>query len=98
MTLSNHSIVSPLQQLIDDGARSGKAVVVPPGVHVLHDSLHLRSGVHLIGNPDAVITRSPSISSPVADFLGYGLYDIAVAEPEKFQVGMGVHLYDDNSR
>jgi hypothetical protein len=89
--------VSPLQQLIDESAHSGEVVEIPAGLHVLHDSLHLRSGVHLVGHPDAVITRAPSFCSAVSDFLGYGLREIAVAEPEKFRVGMGVFIADDNA-
>jgi hypothetical protein len=86
-----------LQYLIDESARTGTVVIIPAGVYSLHDSLHLRSGIHIIGHPEAVLTRTPSISSPVSDFLGYGLREIAVADPEKFDIGMGVLVSDDNA-
>jgi hypothetical protein len=89
--------ISPLQRLIDEGARTREVVEIPAGRHMLHDSLHLRSGVHLVGHPDAVITRAPSFCSRVADFLGYGLREISVAEPERFRAGMGVFIADDNA-
>jgi hypothetical protein len=50
-----------------------------------------------MGNKDAVLLKAPSISSPITDFLGYGLREIAVAEPEKFDIGMGIFLTDDNA-
>ena len=41
-----------LQRAVDDAAAHGGGVVeVPAGTFFMHDALHLRSGVHVIGRP-----------------------------------------------
>jgi len=87
-----------IQKAIDDvAAAGGGTVVVPAGTYMMHDALHLRSNVRVTGRKGAVLKKVPSISSPIVDFLGYGHYEITVAEPEKFRAGMGVHVLDDNA-
>jgi hypothetical protein len=79
-------------------ALGGGEVVVLPGAYDMHDSLHLRSHVTVRGSGnDTVLRKVPSVQSAIPAFLGYGHYDISVAEPEKFKVGVGVLLHDDHS-
>ena len=87
-----------LQRLVDEAARAGGGVVeVPAGEYLLHDALHLRSGVHVVGESGTVLRKVPGVSSRIVDYLGYGHYEITVAEPEKFHPGMGVHVIDQQS-
>ena len=87
-----------IQKAVDDVAAAGGGVVnVPAGTYRMHDSLHLRSNVRVVGRKGAVLKKIPSVSSPIADFLGYGHYEFTVKDPSKFRVGMGVHLLDDNA-
>ncbi|MCF7854644.1 MAG: right-handed parallel beta-helix repeat-containing protein [Candidatus Pacebacteria bacterium] len=85
-----------IQRAIDSKAKAGGGVVeVPAGEYWLHDAVHLRTGVHVKGEPGTIFRKVPSVRSPIVDFLGYGHYEITVAEPEKFRVGMGIHVMDN---
>ena len=87
-----------LQRAVDEvAAAGGGTVVVAPGVYEMRDALHLRSGVRVVGRPGTVLRKAPSAESPVPAFLGYGHYEIIVAEPDKFPVGTGVHILDSGS-
>lgn len=83
-----------IQAAVDKAAACGGVVDVPSGDYAMRDALHLRSGVRVVGEPGAVLRKIPSVSSPILDYLGYGHYEITVAEPGKFHVGMGVHVTD----
>lgn len=87
-----------LQRAVDTVAATGDgAVEIPAGVYMMHDALHLRSGVRVIGEQGTILRKVPSVASAIRDYLGYGFYEFTVAEPEKFEVGMGVQLYDDDA-
>jgi len=87
-----------IQKAVDAAAAAGGGtVVVPAGTWRMHDALHLRSGVRVVGRGKPVLRKVPSVSSRILDFLGYGHYEFTVAEPDRFRVGMGVHLLDDKS-
>lgn len=76
-------------------AAGGGAVKILPGNYIMHDSLHLRTGVRVEGSgSDTVLLKPPSVSSPIIYFLGYGHFDVSVAEPEKFKVGTGICVTD----
>lgn len=95
---SNHSDNSVLQRAVDEAASCGGGVVeIRGGTYLMHDSLHLRSGVHIIGKDNPRLLKVPSISVPLADYLGYGHYEITVTKPDLLRVGMGVHITDDNA-
>lgn len=85
-----------LQPLIDRAA-PGQTVTLPPGTFLLHDSLKLRSGVRVVGQDQTVLRKTPSFACPLADYLGYGQYEFTVTEPDRFRVGMGVHILDDEA-
>jgi hypothetical protein len=87
-----------LQQAVDDVAKAGGGtVIVPAGVYEMRDALHLRSGVRVVGGRAAILRKAPSVESRIPAYLGYGHYEIIVAEPDKFPVGTGVHILDGGS-
>lgn len=70
---------------------------ITAGTYELINAVKLRSGVHLKGEDGAVLRKTPSVQSLLAEFVGYGLYEFSVADPHLFEIGMGVHIADDNS-
>ena len=87
-----------IQRAVDDlAAAGGGTVVIAPGVYEMRDALHLRSGVRVAGRPGAILKKAPSAESRIPAYLGYGHYEIIVAEPDKFPVGTGIHILDDKA-
>jgi hypothetical protein len=87
-----------LQAAVNAAARAGGGVVeIPAGVYQMNDALHLRSGVHLVGEPGTVLRKVPSVMSEMVPYVGYGHYEFQVKEPKKFAVGMGVTVGDKNA-
>ncbi|NOY81472.1 MAG: hypothetical protein GXP31_10765 [Kiritimatiellaeota bacterium] len=86
-----------IQAAVDHAAALGGGVVrILPGAYAMEDSLHLRSRVRIVGAGEATVLRkTPSVTSPISTYLGYGHYDVSVTEPDKFRVGMGVHIRDE---
>lgn len=79
-------------------AADGGVVEIGPGTYEMRDSLHLASGVAVRGaGEDTVLRKSPMVKSALSADLGYGHFDISLAEPERFAVGMGIHITDENS-
>lgn len=88
-----------IQAAIDRvAANGGGEVHILAGTYDMEDSLHLRSNVRIKGQGEETILRKlASVNSWLSADLGYGHYDISLAEPDKFHVGMGVHIHDDRS-
>ena len=88
-----------IQAAVDRVATQGVGEVrILAGTYDMKDSLHLRSGVKITGEGEkTVLKKQPSVRSALSADLGYGHYDVSLAEPEKFHVGMGVHIHDDRS-
>jgi hypothetical protein len=87
-----------IQRAINDASLAGGGtVIIPAGTYELLDALHMRSNVHVRGEGEVILRKAPSVESKIVDFLGYGHYEITVAEPEKFRVGMGIHITDKNA-
>jgi len=88
-----------LQAAVDYVANLGGGMVqVLPGRYAMHDSLHLRPRVTVRGSgPGTVLVKAPMVTSKLSADLGYGHYDISLAEPDKFRAGMGIHIQDDRS-
>lgn len=88
-----------LQAAVDHvAARGGGTVQVAAGVYEMADSLHLRSGVTVRGaGRETVLRKAASVVSPIVGYLGYGHYDVSLAEPDRFRVGMGVWISDERS-
>lgn len=76
----------------------GGTVNILPGKYIMNDSLHLKPGVTVRGTgTETVLWKPPSMESRIIYFLGYGHYDIAVAEPDRFQIGAGIYVTDDKA-
>lgn len=88
-----------IQAAIDAvAAAGGGRVAVGPGVYRMDDSLHLRSGVHVAGSgPATVLRKAAEVRSDLSADLGYGHFDVSLAEPERFRPGMGVLVTDDRA-
>jgi hypothetical protein len=88
-----------IQAAIDAVAhRGGGTVKILPGTYVLEDSVHLRDNVTLIGSgAETILRKGPQVYSRLSADLGYGHYDVSLAEPDKFHVGMAVTIRDDGA-
>ncbi|MHB9024130.1 MAG: right-handed parallel beta-helix repeat-containing protein [Armatimonadota bacterium] len=88
-----------IQAAIDAVALSGGGTVqVLPGTYLLEDSLHLRDNVTLMGSgPETILQKAPERSSRLSADLGYGHYDVSLADPDLFEVGMGITIRDNNA-
>jgi len=89
-----------IQTLIDAVAAKGGGVVnLPAGVYTLLDAVHLRSNVRIVGAGvgKTILRRTPSVTSRIPDYLGYGHYECSVENPDLFPVGCGIHIYDKSS-
>ncbi len=87
-----------LQRAVDEVTQAGGGTVeIPAGTYLLRDALHLRDNVRIEGEAGTILKKVPSVSSALTYYLGYGHYEFAVSEPEKFQPGMGVLIQDDNA-
>jgi hypothetical protein len=89
---------SLLQRAIDSASRNGGGVVeIPAGVYQLHDALHLRSNVKIIGEPGTILKPIYQRRSELIHLVGYGFHEFQVREPDKFGIGTGVLIMDDNA-
>ncbi len=88
-----------LQAAVDYIAGVGGGTVrVQAGKYTMHDSLHLRSRVSIVGSgEDTVLLKPPSVQSALSNDIAFGHSDVSLAEPDKFRPGMGVYVYDDAS-
>ena len=76
----------------------GGCVALSAGTFAMADSLHLRTSVRVRGQGAATVLRkNAQKSSGVVAGLGYGHYDIVVADPDVFELGEGVWIRDDNA-
>ncbi|HPD16741.1 MAG TPA: right-handed parallel beta-helix repeat-containing protein [Planctomycetota bacterium] len=79
-------------------ALGGGRVILRPGTYHMEDALHLRTGVHVEGSGrETVLRKAAEVRSDLSADLGYGHYDVSLAEPDKFRVGMGVLIGDSRS-
>ncbi|MEO6907120.1 MAG: right-handed parallel beta-helix repeat-containing protein [Abditibacteriaceae bacterium] len=87
-----------IQRLVDETwKRGGGTVDIPAGIYQMCDALHLRDNVHIVGEAETILQKVPSVRSALTQVCGFGHYEFSVAEPEKFSVGMGVLISDDNA-
>lgn len=88
-----------LQAAVDYvAALGGGTVEIGPGEYRMHDSLHLRSFVTVRGQAGkTVLRKAKGAATPLALDGDYGEEQITVADPEGFQVGHGVAIWDANS-
>ena len=86
-----------VQKVVDElAAEGGGTVELPGAIFEMSDALHLRSGVHVVGQgSETVLRKVHSVTSAIADYLGYGHYEITLREPDLLRPGMGVLIEDD---
>lgn len=81
-----------LQQFIDTARRDQSVIRVPAGRYRLHDSLRLRSNVHLVADGPVILEKVPAVHSRLIDVVGYGHSEFRVADPHLFRPGMGIAI------
>ena len=88
-----------LQAAVDHvAAFGGGKVLIGPGVYLMHDSLHLRSGVTVRGSgPETVLRKAEAAVSWLVLDGDYGEEQITVADGTGFAPGVGVAIWDDRS-
>jgi len=88
-----------LQAAVDYvAALGGGTVVIGPGEFLMRDSLHLRSFVTVRGTPGQTVLRKAKVAvSKLALDGDFGEEQITLAQPEGFEVGDGVAVWDSNA-
>jgi hypothetical protein len=88
-----------LQAAVDYVANLGGGIVeIGDGEFLMRDSLHLRSHVTVRGHgANTILRKTPSASSPLALDGDYGEEQITLKNPEGFEVGDGVAVWDKNA-
>jgi hypothetical protein len=76
--------------------QGGGEVHILPGTYIMYDSLHLRTGVDIVGSGDkTVLKKTRGFSTLFAADSGYGHFDVSVMHPEQFPPGTGIHISDE---
>lgn len=88
-----------LQAAVDYLANLGGGVVeIGPGEYLMRDSLHLRPFVGVRGTPGKTILRKASgVESMLAIDGDYGEEQITVTNPNGFEIGDGVAIWDNSA-
>lgn len=88
-----------LQAAVDYVAGLGGGVVeIGPGEYLMKNSLHLRSGVSIMGHGHKTVLRKcDGCSSPLFLDGDHGEEQVTLVNPSGFEVGMGVSVLDDRS-
>lgn len=86
-----------LQRACNALHESGGTLEIPAGTYAMRNALHLRDGVHIVGEAGTILQKTPSSQSALTHVCGFGHYEFRVAEPEKFQIGDGVLIADNNA-
>jgi parallel beta-helix repeat protein len=88
-----------LQAAVDYIANLGGGIVeIGPGEYLMRDSLHLRSFVTVRGTPGKTILRKASgVESALALDGDFGEEQVTVTNPNGFEVGDGVAIWDKNA-
>lgn len=88
-----------LQAAVDYVAALGGGVVeIGPGEYLMRDSLHLRSFVTVRGTPGKTVLRKGAGSVSALGLDGdYGEEQVTLVNPEGFEVGDGIAIWDSKS-
>ena len=87
-----------LQRACDALFESGGGTLeIPAGTYAMRNALQLRADVHVVGESGTIFHKMPSAQSALTHVCGFGHYEFRVAEPDKFAVGDGVLIADDNA-
>ena len=87
-----------LQAAVDYISRFGGGTVkVLPGTYTLRNSVHLRSGIRILGSgADSILTKGPSHSVSLSDDSDWYDQEVTVSDAKGFQVGDGIVLRTRN--
>lgn len=87
-----------IQKAIDDAsANGGGTVTISSGTYRLRNAVQLKSNIRLVGEDKVILVREPSINTELAQYVGYGHYEVPLINADGFEVGDGIHIEDDNS-
>lgn len=88
-----------LQAAVDYiGNLGGGTVRISPGEYLMHDSLHLRSNVRVVGVSGSTILKKAKGSRSLLLIDGdFGEEQITLKDPTGFDIGYGVTVDDDNA-
>lgn len=76
----------------------GGMVVIHEGEYIMFDSLHLRSNVTVRGQGErTILKKAPSVTSLLALDGDFGEEQVTLVNPDGFQVGHGIAVWDDNA-
>jgi hypothetical protein len=92
--LTNETLQRACDALFESG---GGTLEIPAGIYAMRNALHLREGVHVAGEAGTILQKTPGGQSALTHVCGYGHYEFRVAEPDKFQIGDGVLISDNNA-
>ncbi len=89
-----------LQAAVDYVAGLGGGLVeVGPGAYTMRDSLHLRSGISVVGAGEGTVLRkAPAVVSPLLTDADYGEEAITVRDGAGFDPGCGVAIWDERGQ
>lgn len=80
------------------GGEGGGVCRIGAGDYELDNAIYLRHRVTLRGDGERTVLRPiPAVRSPLVTYVGYGHYDVRIAQSHLFHVGMGVHIGDGHS-
>ncbi len=87
-----------LQAAVDYISRFGGGTVkVLPGTYTLRNSVHLRSGIRILGSgADSILTKGPSHSVSLSDDSDWYDQEVTVSDAKGFRVGDGIVLRTRN--
>ena len=89
-----------LQAAVDYAAALGGGTVrIHAGEYLMYDSLHLRSNISIIGegSDKTILKKAACSESRLKVTSGYGEDEITISDPEGFETGYGVAVWDDNA-
>lgn len=88
-----------LQAAVDYiAALGGGSVRIGPGEYLMHDSLHLRSGVRVEGSgPGTILKKAPGVVVSLGLDGDFGEQQITIQDGVAFAVGQGVAVWDDSA-
>jgi len=88
-----------LQSAVDYVSNLGGGTVeIAPGEYLMHDSLHLRPNITIKGTAGkTTLRKASSVITPLSIDGDYGEEQITLSNPEGFEVGYGVAIWDKNA-
>jgi hypothetical protein len=80
-------------------SRGGGIVQLTPGTFTVNASIEMHSNTSLVGSgKTTILKKSDGVKTGVLVDLDGGMLEALVKDPAGFKVGMGIALYDDNTK